>query len=679
MPFGEIRLTPGFSSEQTPTLNKAGIVSGNLIRWKQGLIEKLGGWVRFYPFSVGSIPRDLHAWEDLSDNDWLSVGSTASLSVISNGALTNITPQQTTTNTSPNFTTTMGSSVVQIVDSNISNPTTNNSVFIATPVAVDGIVLQGLYPITSVINSDTYQITASANAVNGVSNQGAVPTFTTTNGSASITVTLDLHGLSVGQTVPFLVSTTGNGVTIFGTYVVQSVTNVNSYTIFANNTATSSGTFDMNSGNVEFVYYIAIGPQAAGVGWGSGNYGAGTWGFGTSGPSGTGTPITATDWTSANWGQILLTCPAGGAIYQWTPNSGFQTAQVIATAPVVCQGIFVAMPEQILVAFGASFTGAPNPLGIAWSTIENFTVWTPLTTNSAGDDQLPSGSMCVGGMSVANQQLIWTDIELWSMQFVGQPDVFGFNKLMSGCGLIGLHAAGVLGTTVYWMSQKQFFMLPAGGAPQPIPCTVWDYIFQNLDTTNAFKIRCVPNSAFNEVWWHFPSLSGGTGENDSYVKLNPVEGEWDYGQLPVTGRSAGIDQSVLGTPIMAGVNGVVYQHEQGYNGDGAALNPTFTSGYAAIGDGEQYTYLDEFIPDFKYGLQNGSSQNANLQITLSTVNYPSSDTPVTYGPYTVNAQSPSFMPRLRGRQVAITVAGSDAGTFWRIGLNRYRYSPDGRR
>lgn len=678
MPFGAIRLIPGFNSEETATLNQAGIVSGNLIRWKQGLLEKIGGWVRFYQTAVGSIPRDLHAWQDLSNTDWLSVGSTASLSVIASNALTNITPQTTVTNTAPDFTTSANSAVVQIVDSNISGPTTNNSVFIATPVAIDGLVLQGLYAITANISTHVYQITAASKAVSGVADGGAVATFTTVSGSASVTVTLAKHGLSVGNTFPFLVSTTGNGVTIFGTYVVETVPTADTFTIFAANAATGSGAFSQNSGNVQFTYYIAIGPQASSTPYGSGNYGAGAYGLGVAAPSGQGTPITAVDWTSANWGQILLACPQGGGIYQWTPNSGFQTAQLISTAPIVNQGIFIAMPFQILVAFGSSKTGAANPLQVSWSTVADFTVWTPLTTNSAGNFQIPSGSMCVGGMSVANQQLIWTDIELWSMNFVGQPNVFGFNKLMGGCGLIGGHAMGMLGSTVYWMSQKQFFMLVPGGAPRPIPCTVWDYIFQNLDTTNAYKIRCVPNSTFNEIWWHFPSLSGGTGENDSYVKLNPVEGEWDYGKLPVTGRSAGIDQSVLGTPIMAGVNGVIYQHEQGYDADGVALNPTATSGYAVIGDGEQFSYVDQFIPDFKYGLQGGSSQNANLQITLSSVNYPS-DTPVTYGPYTVNSSSPSFMPRLRGRQVAITIAGADAGTFWRIGLNRYRFAPDGRR
>lgn len=674
--FGEVRLTPGFDGISTPTLNKAGINTGNLIRWKAGLVEKLGGWIRFYSLAIGSVPRDLHAWQDLSTVSHLAVGSTTSLTVITSGALTDITPQTTTTNTAPNFTTTANSKTVQIVDSNISTPTTNNSVFIAVPVAIDGIVLQGLYPIASVINTTTYQIQSATAATAGVSNAGSVPSFATTSGSASVVVTLPVHGLSVGQTVPFLVSTTGAGVTIFGTYVVQAA-DTNTFTIFASNTATSSTSFSENSGNVQFVYYIAIGPQGSSTGYGSGLYGAGAYGLGTAAPGGTGTPITATDWTSGNWGQILLECPQGGGVYQWTPNSGFQTAQLISTAPIVNTGILVAMPFQILVAFGASNTGAPNPLRVAWSTEGDFTVWTPLTTNQAGSQILSSGSKIIGGMRASQEILIWTDIGLWSMQYIGPPFVFGFNEIMQGCGLIGSHAMGILGNTVFWMSQEQFFMKPAGGAPKSIPCSVWDYIFQNLDTTNAYKIRCVPNSEFNEIWWHFPSASGGLGENDSYVKLNPVEGEWDFGQLPQTGRSAGIDQSVLGTPIMAGPNGIIYQHEQGYNGDGAAINPTFTTGYFSLGTAEEFTFVDQFIPDFKYGLQAGA-QTATLQVTLTSVNYPN-ETPTVYGPYTVSAAQTYVSTRLRGRQAAMQVQSLDSGSFWRIGLIRYRMAPDGRR
>ena len=678
MPFGEVQLIPGIDVEKTPTLNKAGISDGNLIRWREGLVEKIGGWAKFYPLSVGSIPRDLHAWQDINNVDHLSVGATQSLAVITTGVLQTITPQKTTTNTAPNFSTVINTPVVTIVDSNIVSPTTNNSVFIAVPVSIGGLLLQGLYKITANINTTTYQIDAGVNATATVNNAGTVPTFTTATGSSAVIVNEIGHGLIVGESASFLVSTSVGGTAVSGTYLVQSSADADHYTISVTPPATGIATVSENGGNVQFIYYIAIGPQAAGQPYGAGPYGTtGGYGLGTAAPVGPGTPITAVDWTSDNWGEILISCPQGGGIYQWAPDSGFQTAQLLPNAPISNTGIFLAMPLQMVIAFGSSFSGVPNPLGINWCASGDFADWIPTSANQAGGYQIPSGSRIVGGRQASQQGLIWTDVDLWSMQYVGYPNVFGFSKIMIGCGLIGGHAHGVLGSTVYWMSQKQFFTMAAGGAPKPMPCTVWDYVFQNLDTVNAYKIRCKPNSQFGTIGWEFPSLSGGTGENDSYVEYNTVEGEWTKGQYPGSGRSAWIDQSVFGPPIAANPQGIIYQHEVGYDGDGAPINPTFTTGYFVIASGEDFCFLDQFIPDFKYGL-NGAAQTANLLVTLYAVDYPT-DTPRIYGPYPVNTSQRYFMPRIRGRQIAMQAQSQDAGSFWRLGLARYRYALDGRR
>lgn len=760
MAFGSVRLTPGVDVEKTPTLNQAGISSANLVRWREGLVEKIGGWERFYPLSIGSIPRDLHAWQDINSVDHLSVGATGGLLVITNGVLQNITPQTSTTNTPPNFTFTNGSAVVSITDSNFSNATTNDSVFLATPVWGGGIVLSGLYKITAVLSATKYQITAASNATltttthtvtitnanpgvvswtaHGLlagapvfftttgalptnitafktyyvattglladsfeiatfpggtaidttagaqsgtqavfANGGSVPIFTTTSSSAAINVQINKHGESIGEAAAFLVPTAVGGITVSGVYLVQSVADANNFGINATTTATSSATALMNSGNVQTIYYIALGPQPANQPYGSGNYGAGAYGAGAGGGAGQGTPITATDWTEGNWGEILLACPQSGGIYQWSSDNGFQTAQLVDNAPILNTGIFVAMPYQILIAFGSSFTGVPAPLDVNWTTIGDFTDWSPSAADQAGGYVIPTGSRIVGGLQAPQQGLIWTDIDLYSMQYIGPPNVFGFSKIMGGCGLIGSHAMGVLGNTIYWMSQEQFFIMPAGGAPVALPCSVWDDVFQNLDTDNAWKVRCKPNSNFGTIGWEFPSLSGGTGENDSYVEFNTIEREWTPGAYPTTGRSAWIDQSVFGPPIAGTPTGLIYQHEVGYNGDGAAINPIFRTGYFALGEGEDFYFVDQIIPDFKYGTQSGA-QTAQIFITLYVVNYPS-DTPLVLGPYTVTQALAYITTRLRGRQVALQVQSFDANSFWRIGLIRYRFAPAGRR
>ncbi len=682
MPFGSVTLVPGTDTESTPTASQAGINLSNLVRWKQAIggifAEKLGGWQRFYQTALTGVPRDLHAWQDLSSVSHLSVATTLSLNIITNGTNQIVTPQTTTTDSPLDFSTSTGSPTITIVDANIANPTVNNSVFFDTPVSVGGIILSGLYPIDTIASPTSYTITADDNATAAVVNGGALPLFATSSGSVTFTVTFNDHGESIGETAVFLVSTTVGGIPISGPYLVQTVADANNYTVNAALQATSTATGYMNGGNVRLTYYIGVGPSTTSAGYGTGGYGDGGYGTGVAPPSGTGTPITATDWTQDNWGEVLLSCPTAGPIFQWSPNGGFQTANIIPEAPIANTGIFVAMPQQILVAFGSSVSGFDDPLQVRWSDSEDYANWTPSSSSFAGSFHIPTGSKIIGGMQAPQQGLIWTDIDIWSMQYINLPDVFGFTKIMSGCGLMGLHAMAQLGSAVLWMSQRQFFMLPAGGAPRILPCSVWDAVFQNLNTSFVNNIRAGTNSAFNEVWWHYPSLASTSGENDSYVKVTLIGGTpiWDCGQLP-TGRAAWIDQSVLGTPIGADPTGLIFQHEMTYNGDGAALNPFMQSGYWVIGEGEEFAFVDQFIPDFRTGTYAGS-QDAAMLVTLYSVDYPNGAI-TTYGPFAASEAVEQIACRVRGRQMAARFETQDANSFWRLGKPRFRWGPAGRR
>lgn len=672
MPIASVKLIPGVNTEKTPTLNEAGISETQLIRFKDGLVQKLGGWERYYDFPIGSTVRALHGWEDLNGGLNLAVGAEESLSVISNGTNTNVTPQQTTTNVAPDFTTTMGSTTVGIVDASIV-PSTRNWVWIQTPVAVGGITLQGIYPIATVTGADSYTIEAATPAASSEASGGAVPVFDTTLDSPNVEVTWIAHGFSVGDRVTFFVATSVGGLEIFGTYIIQAVPGVDEFVITAANTATSTATAAENGGDVRSLYYITIGPVALGSGYGLGGYGLGGYSTGVPAPSGEGTPISADDWTLDNWGEILVACPAGGAIYTWQPGSGFQMATVIGNGPLVNTGAFVAMPAQILVAYGSSYEGVQDPLLVRWSDTADFTNWTETAQTTAGSYRLSSGSRIVGALQVPLNALIWTDIDLWSMQYVQPPYVYSFQKIASGCGLVSQHAAAVLGGVIYWMSQGQFFRMADAGA-EPIPCSVWDAVFQNIDPDNIWKVRAAPNSLFNEIGWFYPSLSSPDGENDSYVKFNTVEGTWDYGALD---RTAWIDQSVLGPPIGAGTNTVIYQHETSPDADGAPLVASFKTGDFLLEEGGAFPYIDWVLPDFRYG-NFGAAQDAELQVTLYGRNYPNSAVE-TKGPYVVSTARNYINTRLRKRQVALGVSSSDLGSFWRLGNVRFRAAADGRR
>jgi len=680
-----LKLRPGVNVEATETLNESGISSCNLIRFKSALPQKLGGWTKFYPNSLSGIPRDLHAWGDLSGNHRLSVGTTTSLSVITNSQLQDITPQTKTTDAVPNFSTTINTPTVTIVDAGISDVTTFDAVFFDTPVSVGGLILTGTYPISAITGTHSYQIIANANATATVASGGSVPVFDTTSSSPIVQVTLTAHGLAVGNDFTFPIATSAGGLTILGTYQVQSVPTANTFTISAASGATSTATVSMNSGNAEFLYYINLGPPAPGAGYGLGAYGAGGYGTGIVPSSQTGTPITATNWSQDNWGEILLACPRGGGVYYWPPNSGHVNAFFVPTAPTFNGGIFVAMPEQILVCWGSTaagpgsvgFNSSPeqrDPLIVRWSDALDFTNFNVTSTTQAGSFHIPTGSQIVGGIQGPQQALIWTDIEVWAMQYLGPPLVFGFNKLSSGCGLIAQHAVAVMRGLVVWMSQGSFFMLSGGGV-QELPCPVWDAVFQDLDTSNLDKITAAANSQFSEFTWYYPSLSGGTGEPDKYVKVNISEGfVWDYGSLS---RCAWTDQSVLGQAIGATPQGIIYQHETSNDADGQPMNPWFQTGWFVIAEGQAFSFVDWFFPDMKWGFFNGA-QTGQVLVTIYATDYPNG-TVRTYGPYTMTEATAYVNTRLRGRQISLRFESNDLGSFWRLGQMRYRMAADGRR
>jgi len=828
MPHASLKLVPGVDQNRTPALNEAAISYSNLVRFIPdrdglGLVQKLGGWVKFYPNQIDSIVRALHAWQTLNNQDYLGVGAEDSLNVINSGSLRNITPEILVVNPPVNVSTVSGSFVVTITDPN-SNIDNFDSVLISTQITVGGLRLQGLYQCTA-ISANTYSIVATnvlgdpQIATSTVTNGGDIPTFTSTSGSSFVNVQLTAHQYSLYDTVTFLVSTDVGGITIYGNYTVVDVVDPDNFTISGSVTASSSSTAIINSGLARYTYFNGIGPIAAGTGYGVAGYGAGGYGtgitpsafrvcatigtkgdgttatishstntaipvgtivtvagitpagyngsfpvldstsnqFAVTNATGTGSTVTLThaggvsieigtvltvsgvnpagyngvytvtgsssttvqyasatttayvsggliasntidvadsatgaqtvagtitifdlpgifdvsDWTLDNWGENFLACPVDGGIYQWISSAGDPVATIIPQAPYVNDGIFVAMPQRQIIAWGSSFTGIQDPLLIRWCDVQNYNVWIASPTNLAGSYRIPKGSKIVGCIQGPQQGLIWTDLAIWAMQYVGYPDVYNFNEIGTGCGLISRKAAGSMNGIVYWMSQSQFFRL-AGSGPEPVTCPIWDVVFQDLDTSNLDKIRIAPNSRFGEVTWYYPTNSNG-GEVSHYVKYNIYLNSWDFGEL---GRTAWINQSVLGPPVGAAPDRFIYQHETSTDADGQAMNSYFQTGYFQLQDGDLLTFIDQWWPDAKWGYY-GGVQNANLLLTFYVTQY-AGETPITYGPFNLTQATQYVTPRLRGRLVSMKIESNDIGTFWRLGNMRYRWQPDGK-
>jgi len=770
MPHSTIKMKPGVDIIETPALSEVSYQSTNLARWIPdvkglGLVQKMGGWLAYYTSAFSSKIRALKGWADLEGNNYLGIGAENSLEVLSGSSQRDITPQTLTTNSSPNFSTTINTNIVVVVDAGITASTVNY-VYYATPVSVGGLILTGSYPLYSAAGN-TYSILAETNATSTVVSGGASYAFTTVSGTSVVAVTFADHGLAVGETIYVSVPTTVGGVTISGLYSVISLGNqaganpTTQFCIATSAVATSTaGPTAINSGNIEADFFLATGPAPTSTGFGVGGYGVGGFGAGTSSTStfdgsisgstltvtsllsgtiiagqtlsatgilagtsivsgtyptytvtnsqtlgpvtftgslySTGTSVTTNDWSLDNYGQDLVACPVGGPIYYWQPNGRLATAQILGQqVPLVNEGMFVAMPERQIVAYGSSFSLNADPLNVRWCDAGDPTVWIANSINQAGSYRIPSGSKIVAGIQGPQQGLLWTDLDIWAMQYVGLPFVYGFNKIGTNCGAISRKCVGTLNSVVYWMSQRQFYMMSGNGVT-PLPCSVWDTVFQNLkqgvistDPASIYynvpytdRIRCAVNSQFNEIMWFFPSANG-NGENDTYVKYNTVMQCWDYGSL---GRTAWIDQSVLGPPIGAGTDNFLYKHETGNNisvGTTEYAMPTsMRTGYAQLNEADNIIFIDQIWPDMDWGIWSQSTAinepgNATVNLTIYATNYPW-DTPTAYGPFPMNASTQYISCRIRARLIAFELSSDDINSFWRLGAIRYRYQLDGR-
>ena len=678
MGWDSIKLIPGLNVEVTPAALRSGYAAMDFGRWKAGLFQKMGGWAKYFAGAISGTPRASHAWEDLNSNQRYAAATTTALVDIANGILTNVTPKSVTTNPAPSFTTTAASPIVTVSDSGVTAITPSDAVFIATPISVDGVILAGLYPVTAYVGTGSYTITAAKNATAGVSAGGVTPAFTTTAGSANVTVVLPNHGLSVGDDIVFPFATSVGGISISGRYVASAITDANNFVVICPVVAASNAsTVYMNSGNARFTYYLTENPAPAGGAYGAGNYGAGAYGTGQTAVGQSGTPITATDWTVDNWGELLMACPDGGGLYYWGPASGYGNASLIGTAPAFNTGAFMSVSQQMMICYGSTETASigcyQDPLLIKWCDSGDFTTWIGTSQNQAGQWRLSQGSRIVGGGATPTMDLIWTDQDLWDMAYIGSEFVFSVTKIGSNCGLIAKHAWGSIGGNVYWITPSGLFSL-TGGTVSKLACPVWDALYQDLDTDNAWQCHVGTNSLFGEVDFFFPSKSGAKGYCDKKITLNIDENLWSLSSVQ---RNTWIDSSGCGNPIAVSNNGIIYQHETGMNADTVAMNPWFETGWIRINEGKEVAFFDRIIPDFKWGMQNGS-QNANIMITISVLKWLNQvNAPLVYGPFTVTQATRFISKRMRGRYIKFRIESQDTDSFWRLGDTEINWTADG--
>lgn len=401
-------------------------------------------------------------------------------------------------------------------------------------------------------------------------------------------------------------------------------------------------------------------------------------------------------WSLDNFGEDLIATASQQGIFTWKPVSvaPYGVATRITQAPAFNQGSFVSMPQEIIIAYGCTpLVGtSPDPMLVRWCDAGDFTDWTASATNLAGSFRLSRGSHIVGGISAPAGILLWTDTDLWLVQFIGFPLVFGFFLISEQTGLIAQKAAIAIGSLVYWMSDHGFFRFSGGGAEQ-IPCPVWDAVYLNIDMANWDKCVAGSDYLYNEIYFFFPSVNSSTGEIDSYVKLNTEGGWWDYG--PATqgapnpmARTAWTDINHPRSAMSVALNGLMIQGDQGFTMFGVdPVAAMATTGFQDMTDGLDFVLVDQFIPDFLW-----EGDEPSLSITLLFRNYPGD--PITpMGPFTITPSTKyitlrhptqitvdgtvfTAYPSVRAREVAVQI--DNISGWWRWGSPRLRVTRAGR-
>ena len=641
MPLTKLQFRPGVNRETTSYTNEGGWFDCDKVRFRFGTPEKIGGWEKQSSNSFLGTCRALHPFVALSGESYLSVGTHLKYYINEGGAYNDITPlRETTAAGAVTFSATDGSSTITVTDTN-HGALENDFVTFSGAVTLGGTITADIlnqeYQITAIVNSNTYEIEARAVA-------------------SLADITID------GQYTPTLVvanaSDTGNG----GASVV--------------------GAYQVNTG---------LDTTVAGTGWGAGTWGRGTWGSAAS--------LTAIGsilriWGHDNFGEDLVFNIRDGGIFYWdksTSSAPFARAVALSdlagadpTTPTIAKQVLVSDRDRHIIVFGCdpeNDIGVQDPLLIRFSDQGNPTVWQSLATNTAGDLRIGSGSQIITAVETRQQMLVFTDVSLHAMQFLGPPFTFGINEISTNITIAGPLASIAVEDTVFWMGREEFYVF--NGQVQKLPCSVRSYVFNDFNETQAEKVTAGVNSSFSEVWWLYPSA--GSDNIDRYVVYNYQEQVWYYGTLA---RSVWLDRGINQFPLAAGLDGYLYLHEKGLD-DGSttpavAISAYIESSQMDIGDGENFVFMRRLIPDLTFDSSTAASPQADF--TLQTRNYPggpylqtSTDAVTRTATVPVEQFTNQVNLRLRGRSFALKIASSDMGVAWRLGSPRVDIRPDGRR
>ena len=709
MPLTKLQFKPGVNRETTSYSNEGGWFDVDKVRFRFGFPEKIGGWTKFTSVAFLGTCRALHSWKALDGTDFIGVGTHLKYYLLEGQQYYDITPLRLTAG---------AGDATFLTGFDTINMAGNLS---ATEVDIIVDSTSG-FPASGRIKIDNEEITYAAKtsttfiACNrGTNGTPEVPTNVAHNDGANVscctlTVTENAHGALDNDFVTFTDAATLGGVITAAVlnqeYQVTAIVSDNVYQIEAR-TISSIGSITTTSGlNPTFVFSNAsdsgtggtatvaayqintgLDTTIVGNGWNAGTFGRGTWNSSTD-LSAVGQTLRI--WSHDNFGEDLLINDRDGNIYYWNKTNGtgvravpLSTLSGASSSPTKAKIVLVSDKDRHIVTFGSDseFSADQDPLLIRFGSQESLTNWAASATNTAGDLRIGSGSEIVAAIETKQQILVFTDVSLHAMQFLGPPFTFGINMVSDNITIVGPLGAINVEDTVFWMGQEEFYSY--SGAVQRLPCTIRDYVFSDFNFFQKDKVTASSNTAFGEVWWFYPSA--GSAENDRYVVFNYQQNLWYYGTLD---RTVWLDRGINADPIAAAPDHHLYNHEVGFD-DGStdpatAIAARIESSQIDMGDGDHFLFMSRMVPDLTFRDSTASFPSATM--TLQARNYPgglylqtqakavtrTATVPLEQWTNQVNL-------RLRGRAFSLKLESTDTGVGWRLGTPRVDIRPDGRR
>ncbi len=710
MPLTKLQFRPGINQEVTSYSNEGGWRDCDKIRFRFGYPEKLGGWEKFSSSTYLGSARALHNWIALDGSNYLGIGTHLKYYIEEGGSFNDITPIRLTTGSGDvTFAATNGSTTITVTEA-AHSAVENDFVTFSGAASLGGLITAAVlnieYQIVSVINANSYTITASVAANSSDTGNGGSSTV----GTYQINVGLDSTvggtgwgaGLYGGVAAGALETTINEGGTFSDSDTTLTVTSgtgiANNDLILIDNEilkVTNVSTNDLTVTRAQSGTEASTHANGATVTLISGNASAANdyfgWGDAASGGLTTTTQIRL--WSHDNFGEDLLINARDGGIFYWDRTNNLSTRAVELSTrtgtkrsvPTIAKQVLVSDQDRHVLAFGcdglggASDTqgdGVQDPLLIRFSSQEDPVTWYPLATNTAGDLRLGSGSTFVQAVETKREILVWTDTALFSMRFIGPPFTFGLSQLASNITIMSPNAAVATEDVVYWMGIDNFYVY--AGQTQQLPCSVKQKVFGDFNTAESDKVTSGINSEFSEIFWFYPSAS--STENDKYVIYNYGEKVWYFGSLA---RTAWLDRGTRANPLAAGSQ-YIFNHEIGFDDDGSAMTSFIESAAIDIGDGDKFTYIRRVIPDLTFlGSTNLSSPQAVFTVKsrrFPGASFDNTDSGTAIG--SISGDVETFTEQLhirsRGRSFAVRVESTALGTKWKLGSPRVDLRPDGR-